>query len=488
MTATPGARKAGILQRLLGNRMLMTSVKLVLAAALLYWVCSKINWQDMRTRLATLNWWWFALGATFQWVVILIAIHRLQILLRAQGVLLGYLRTLKYVNIGLFFNVMLPGGAGGDVLKIYYVAREAPDRKPEIITAVLLDRCMGLVAVVTIAACALIATAGTSPQLVPLAVPAALVLLAVPPARIVHAQLWGELLPIESMTLSNQQILTGEMRGEPVTIAGELRLPRGGTDKLPAVILVAGSGGLAMYIDDWARVINGWGIAVFIQDSLSGRGLIDDSLNNPKRLTGLARIIDTYRSLGRLAQHPRIDPNRIAVMGFSLGAESSLWSSYERFRKLYGPPNAQFAAHIGVYSSACNTQIRDEDKVSGRPLRLFHGTVDDWSPVEQCRAYVARLKNNGVDISLTEFPGVTHVYDRPMLKERLAFPQAVTFRHCSLVEGEGGQTMNSKTGKLFDLSDPCIEKGAFAQYDEAATVGTREGVKALLASVFGLKL
>jgi len=179
MTATPGARKAGILQRLLGNRMLMTSVKLVLAAALLYWVCSTINWQDMRARLATLNWWWFALGATFQCVVILIAIHRLQILLRAQGVLLSYLRTLKYASIGLFFNVMLPGGAGGDVLKIYYVAREVPDRKPEIITAVLLDRCMGLVAVVTIAACALIATAGTSPQLAPLAVPAALVLLAV---------------------------------------------------------------------------------------------------------------------------------------------------------------------------------------------------------------------------------------------------------------------------------------------------------------------
>jgi len=159
--------------------MLMTSVKCALAVALLYWVCSKINWPDMRARLATLNWWWFVLGVVFQWVVILIAIHRLQILLRAQGVLLSYLRTLKYASIGMFFNVMLPGGAGGDVLKIYYVARDAPNKNPEIITAVLLDRCMGLVAVVTIAACALIVSAGTSPQLAPLAVPAALVLLAV---------------------------------------------------------------------------------------------------------------------------------------------------------------------------------------------------------------------------------------------------------------------------------------------------------------------
>jgi len=317
---------------------------------------------------------------------------------------------------------------------------------------------------------------------------AALALLAVPATSTVYAQARMELIPIESMTLSDQQILSGETQGKPVTIAGELRIPRGGTDRLPAVILIAGSGGLGTYIDDWARAINGWGIAVFIPDSLTGRGLVDDSLNNPKRLTGLARIVDTYRSLGRLAQHPRIDPNRIAVMGFSLGTESFLWSINERVRKLYGPPNAQFAAHIGVYSSSCNTQIRGEDQVSGRPMRLFHGTVDDWAPVEGCRAYVARLKKAGVDISLTEFPGATHAFDRTAARERMVMPQAATFRRCSLVEGEGGQIMNSKTGKVFDSSDPCIEKGAALQYDEAATAGTREGVKALLASVFGLKL
>jgi len=56
------------------------------------------------------------------------------------------------------------------------------------------------------------------------------------------------------------------------------------------------------------------------------------------------------------------------------------------------------------------------------------------------------------------------------------------------VEGEGGQVVNSNTGKPFDSSDPLIEKGAALQYDEAATAGTREGVKALLVSVFGLKL
>ena len=315
---------------------------------------------------------------------------------------------------------------------------------------------------------------------------ATLALLADPAARTVHAQLRLELIPVESMTLTSRQILTGETQGKPATIAGELRLPRGGTDKLPAVILVHGVGGLFMNMDDWARVLNGWGVAAFIQDSLSGRGIIGGTPGD-LQLSGLARMIDTYRSLGQLAQHPRIDPNRIAVMGFSYGTVAALWSSGERFRKLYGPPNAQFAAHIGVYP-LCVTQLRDDDKVAGRPIRLFHGIADDTNPIEPCRAYVARLKKNGADASLTEFPGATHSYDLISLKDRLTLPQFVTLRHCSLVEGEGGQLMNTKTGKPIDSSDPCIEKGVTMQYDEAATMGTREGVKALLVSVFGLKL
>ena len=237
-----------------------------------------------------------------------------------------------------------------------------------------------------------------------------------PATRTAHAQPRMEVIPIDSMTLTLQQILTGEMQGKPVTIAGELRLPRGGTDELPAVILVHAWGGVLVNLDDWARVLNSWGVAVFIQDSLSGRGIVGGSAEDGQ-LSGLSRMIDSYRSLARLAQHPRIDPNRIAVMGFSYGTVVALWSSSERFRKLYGPPNTQFAAHIGLYAF-CVTRYRDDDKVTGRPIRLFHGTGDDWNSIEPCRAYVARLKTNGADATLTEFPGATHAYDITMLKER----------------------------------------------------------------------
>jgi predicted esterase len=73
-------------------------------------------------------------------------------------------------------------------------------------------------------------------------------------------------------------------------------------------------------------------------------------------------MVDAYRALAMLAQHERIDPNRIAIMGFSKGAIAALYSSKERFRKSYALRNMEFAAHIGMYAP-CNTTYRD---VNGR--------------------------------------------------------------------------------------------------------------------------
>src|SRR5438094_298681 len=53
-----------------------------------------------------------------------------------------------------------------------------------------------------------------------------------------------ELRAIETLTLSDEQFLNGDKNGKPTLIAGELRLPRGGTGKLPAVVLLHGSGGI----------------------------------------------------------------------------------------------------------------------------------------------------------------------------------------------------------------------------------------------------
>jgi dienelactone hydrolase len=299
-----------------------------------------------------------------------------------------------------------------------------------------------------------------------------------------YGQVRFEMRPVETVTLSAQQFLTGDKNGQPATLAGELRIPKPGTDKLPAVILIHGSGGIAPPQDRWMQEINSIGVAAFILDSFSGRGIVN-TITDQSQLSTLGMMVDAYRALGTLAQHPRIDPNRIAVMGFSKGAVAAVYSSNERFRKAYGPANVEFAAHIGLYTP-CTPTYRDDDKVTGKPIRLFHGIADDWVPIEPCRAYVERLKKSGVDVALAEYPDAYHAYDYFYLKEPVKLPLAQTARNCQLAEGDAGQILNSKTGKPFDLNDPCMEKGTTVVYNEAATTATTKAVKEFLVATFQL--
>jgi len=83
-----------------------------------------------------------------------------------------------------------------------------------------------------------------------------------------------ELHPFQSLKLSDEQFLTGAAdAGTPTTLAGNLRIAQEGTDRLPTVILMHGSGGLAAYIEFWQRELNALGISTFAIDGFTGRGL-----------------------------------------------------------------------------------------------------------------------------------------------------------------------------------------------------------------------
>jgi dienelactone hydrolase len=81
-----------------------------------------------------------------------------------------------------------------------------------------------------------------------------------------------EVIPFATQTLTDNEFLRGAACGA-ATIAGVLRLPHTTGEPMPAVILLHGSGGYSAYIDAWVLRLNGWGIATFVVDSLSGRGL-----------------------------------------------------------------------------------------------------------------------------------------------------------------------------------------------------------------------
>ncbi len=277
-----------------------------------------------------------------------------------------------------------------------------------------------------------------------------------------------------SMTLTDQEFLSGRHDGKPITLAGELRLPRLGPDRLSAVVLLHGSGGISGYVTDWAQDLNALGVATFVIDSFTARGITITN-DDQAQLGRLAMIADAYRALDVLAQHPRLDPARIALMGFSRGGQAALYASLTRFQRLHGTAGHEFAGYLAFYPP-CDTVYRDDEDVANRPIRLFHGDADDYAPVAQCRAYVERLRARGKDVQLTVYPGAGHVFDGQAYKKPLTLAKAQTTRHCELAEAPGGVIINAKTRQPFTYADPCVEYGPTIAYNEPASVQARKAV------------
>ncbi len=296
-----------------------------------------------------------------------------------------------------------------------------------------------------------------------------------------------ELHPIQSLWITDQQFLTGDRNGKPVTVSGQLSFPRGSAPgaRLPAVILMHGSGGMGGNIGYWQRQLNGMGIATFAIDGMTGRGLTGVG-SNQAVLGRLNFIVDIFRGLEILAKHPRIDPDRIVLMGFSRGGQAALYAALERFNKIWNESGAQFAAYIPFYPDCATRYLLDTD-VMRNPIRIFHGTPDDYNPVRTCKAYRDRLVAAKVDIEIVEYPNAPHGFDNPLgAVPARAAANDQTVRDCTIRETEPGVLTNETSSQPFTYRDACVRRGPTVGHDAEATVAVTKAVSEFLKGVFRL--
>jgi dienelactone hydrolase len=294
-----------------------------------------------------------------------------------------------------------------------------------------------------------------------------------------------EIYAIPSITLSDQQFLTGDANDKPVTVAGEFRIAQG-SGRLPVVVMMHGSGGVSGVSEAWVHTFNAMGISTFVIDGFSGRGLTSTSTNQAQ-LGRLNFIVDIFHALEILAKHPRVDPDRIVLMGFSRGGQAALYASLDRFQKLWNKSGLQFAGYIPFYPD-CATTYNTDTEVADRPIRIFHGAPDDYNPVASCEAFVARLKQAGRDVVLTEYPDSPHGFDSGLFGFNLTLvsANAQTVRHCHIREGEGGLLLNADTQAPFSYKDACVELNPHVGGNPAAAEAARKAVVEFLQGLFKL--
>ncbi|WP_019905626.1 dienelactone hydrolase family protein [Methylobacterium sp. 77] len=293
-----------------------------------------------------------------------------------------------------------------------------------------------------------------------------------------------EVHPFESLTLTDPQFLTGTSDGaKPVTVTGILRIAKAGSERLPTVILMHGSGGMGGNIEFWQRALGARGISTFALDGFTGRGLTvvntDQSLLSRTNL-----ILDIYRALGVLAKHPRTDPKRVAVMGFSRGGQAALYASLKRFDAAWNRSGITPALFLPVYPD-CSIRFQDDTTILTRPIRMFGGSGDDYNPAASCAAYTERLKAAGADVSLTVFPGAQHVFDNPAgPPQPVVAKGAQTVRACLLHEERDGVIVEGSKDTPFTYADPCVQRDPHIGSDEAARTATLKSVSEALETAF----
>ncbi|HUR20131.1 MAG TPA: lysylphosphatidylglycerol synthase transmembrane domain-containing protein [Vicinamibacterales bacterium] len=153
MTRTPDPEVVpdSDLQTHAGRQWLVWLVKIVVSAGLLYVLLSRVDlarlWATART--ASIPWLLAAVGLYF--AMVFVSAWRWGLLLRAQRIAVRLASLLRSYLVATFFNNFLPSNIGGDVVRVRDTA-QAAGSKTRAATVVLVDRGIGLLGLVFVAA------------------------------------------------------------------------------------------------------------------------------------------------------------------------------------------------------------------------------------------------------------------------------------------------------------------------------------------------
>ena len=176
-----------------------------------------------------------------------------------------------------------------------------------------------------------------------------------------------EVVTIESVDLPGslwEPLLPPLDEGTSVEIPAKLSLPPTATP-VPLVLMIHGCSGTGGAERGWVDDLNKSGYATLMIESLGGRGTSGVCVGEGE-VNVASLIVDVYRAAELMSEHPYVDASRIAVMGFSFGGRTAIWSGLVRAHNLYG--GAELKAHIAFYPSTCFIQLADEADRTTAPL------------------------------------------------------------------------------------------------------------------------
>lgn len=222
--------------------------------------------------------------------------------------------------------------------------------------------------------------------------------------------------------------------GDPLMLTGELSKPQG-EGPFAAVVLLHGCSGMFSKdgrnrYDAWVSRLVSWGYVTLQVDSLGPR----DKTNICGSVLSVnplyERMPDAYAGKSYLASQSYVDDKRIAVMGWSHGGSTTLYTVDNiHLGRIRSDP---FKAAIAFYPWCLTRLLR-----VNAPLLILIGEKDDWTPAYRCKNMLLELdeatlkiypdahhesdkeSETAYEVTLKIYPGAHHGFDKEGIDKKV---------------------------------------------------------------------
>jgi dienelactone hydrolase len=310
------------------------------------------------------------------------------------------------------------------------------------------------------------------------------------------------LLPLAARAQTREILeYTSPSRNGPVTVKAELFLPDGVSGKMPAMVIHHGSGGVTNTREyAYAREFTRMGVASIIPDSFTPRG-VKSTVEDQSTVSTNDMIADAFGALKLAAAHPRLDPARIGITGFSKGGSVAMRTGLQLMVNRYVKDGPRFALHVPFYAG-CDTIYADM-RTTGAPMLVLIGGADTYVGPERCVFAVERMRaanqqSGGGKVDMVIYPKAQHGWDGT--GKAWSYPNGENYSRCvyveqpdrSWVEQTSGLTTTGRDGKLIadaarQAVAQCKTLGVSGGPDAEAKEKSLAALKDAMRAAFGVK-
>lgn len=217
-----------------------------------------------------------------------------------------------------------------------------------------------------------------------------------------------------------QKVIIPSAHSDAVPLTGYFQPVDGASGaRTPAIVLMHGCGGpvtqsgrIRARERSWMERFAQAGYASLLVDSFNPRGVRTTCGAPTPGLSSIEdRPFDAYAGLRWLKARADIDGAKVALIGWSHGAESVLSAVSRTMADRIGGGSGGFVSAVAFYPGCRRLQSAPYRVTTSLLMHL--GQADDWTPMKFCEALTRGAVNAGNDIRTFVYPGAHHGFDQP---------------------------------------------------------------------------